>query len=314
MRDLKLHGALFVLAVVAALLTWNRNEVSESSRDLILAWQRDTADFRWFQYSSPTLDIRIERRTDELGPFYWGTQTRKDRSPEQLGFPVGWSGAEIVPNLSVLRVLRDLGELGAEEQTRFGLADSEVRLTVEFAAGRRELVVGDSVFGGEDRYVMERATGRGYVISREIINQIELGEGALRERMVHNFRYSDLAEVRVAAGDGGERAMVRAESDEWTEPGRDVPDIGFGNFMERVEEMAIDGYDNPPAAERLRLVLRMEYLDGDGDVLGFMELFRDDLAERNAYYLRSESTRVVARAHSLMAERLEQAVGDIFQP
>lgn len=313
MRDLKLHAALFVLAVVAALLTWNRNKSGESARELVLAWQHDTTDFKWFQYTSPNLDVRIERRTDESGPFYWGIQTRRDRSPEPLEFPVGWSGAETVPNLTILRVLRDLGELGAEQRTRFGLADSEVRLTVEFAGGSRELIVGDSVFGGEDRYVLEAATGRGYVISREIMNRIELGEGALRERMVNNFRHNDVAEVRVTAGAGGERTMVRTESDEWMEPGSDVPDVAFGNFMERVDEMAIDGYANPPPRERLRLLLRMEYLDDDGDVLGFLELLRDDLAERDAYYLRSESTRIVARSHSLMAERLEQAVGDIFR-
>lgn len=313
MRDLKLHAALFVVAVVAALLTWNRNPVGESARNLILAWQHDTTDFRWFQYSSPNLDVRIERRTDESGPFYWGIQTRKDQSPEPLEFPVGWSGAETVPNLTILRVLRDLGELGAEQQARFGLVDSGVRITVEFSGGSRELIVGDLVFGGEDRYVLEAATGRGYVISREIMNQIELGEGALRERMINNFRHHDVAEVRVAAGAGGERTMVRTESDDWMEPGSDVPDVSFGNFMERVNEMAIEGYDNPPARERLRQVLRMDYLGDDGDVLGFLELFRDDSAERNAYYLRSESTRIVARAHSVMAERLEQAVGDIFQ-
>ncbi len=312
MRDVKLHAALFVVAVVAALLTWNRNPVGESARNLVLAWQHDTTDFRWFQYSSPKLDVRIERRTDESGPFYWGIQTRKDRSPEPLEFPVGWSGAETVPNLTVLRVLRDLGELDAEQRTRFGLADSEVRLTVEFSGGSRELIVGDSVFGGEDRYVLEAATGRGYVISRQIMNQIELGEGALRERMINNFRYNEVAEVRVEAGTGGERTMVRTESDEWMEPGSDVPDVSFGNFMERVDEMAIDGYDSPPPEERLRRVLRMEYLDDGGDILGFLELFRDDLAERNAYYLRSESTRMIARSHSLMAERLEQAVEDIF--
>lgn len=313
MRDLKLHAALFVLAVIAALMTWTRDEVGEASRNLPLAWQSDTTDFMWLQYSSPTLDIRIERRTDESGSFYWGTQVRKDRSPEPLGFPVGWSGVEVVPNLAALRALRDLGALTAEQRTRYGFADSEVRLALEFSGERRELVVGDSVFGGEDRYVMDAETGRGYVISREIMNPIELGEGALRERMVHNFRHNDVAHVRVAAGAGRERTMARTESQEWMEPGGDVPDIGFGNFMERVGEMAIDGYDNPPAVERLRLVLRMEYLDDDGDVLGFMELFRDDLAERDAYFIRSETTRMVARAHSLMAERLEQAVGDLFQ-
>lgn len=312
MRDLKGHLVLFAAAAVAALLTWNLGEVGEASIDLALAWKHDTTDFRSIHYRSPHLDLRIERRTDREGPFYWGIQTRGDEPAGPLEFPVGWSGAEIVPNLTALQVLRDLGALSPEQRARYGFADSEARLTVEFSDERRQLVVGDSVFGSEDRYVLDTATGRGYVISRHIVNPIEIGEGAIRERMVHNFRSDRVAAVRVTAGAGGERTMVPAESGEWVEPGGDTPDLGFGNFMERVDGLAIEGYDNLPPADRLRLLLRVDYLDEDGGALGFMELLRDDLAERNAHYLRSESTRIVARAHTTLAERVEQAVGDIF--
>ena len=312
MRDLKAHLALFVAAVVATVVAWNRDEVAEAARDLALVWQRDTTDFRALHYRGPTLDLRIERRADRDGPFYWAVRTRHRESRDSLEFPVGWSGAAVVPRLTVLRALRDLGTPSTEQLASYGLADSEVRLTVEFNDGRRELVVGDSVFGGEDRYVLEPATGRGYVISRDAISPIELGEGALRERAVHNFRPNDVAEVRVAAGPDRERTMVRTESGEWMEPDGDAPDIGFGNFMERVDDLAIEGYDSLPSREELRLVLRMEYLDDDGDALGFVELLRDDPPERDAYYLRSETTRILARAHSILTERVEQAVGDIF--
>ena len=312
MRDLKAHLVLFAAAAVAALLIWNRDEVGEASSDLALAWKHDTTDFRSMHYTSPHLDLRIERRTDREGPFYWGIQTRGDETAGPLEFPVGWSGAELVPNLAALQVLRELGALSPEQRARYGLADSEARLTVEFSDGRRQLVVGDSVFGSEDRYVLVTATDRGYVISRHIVNPIEIGEGAIRERMVHNFRSDRVAEVRVTAGAGEERTMVPAESGEWVEPGGDTPDLGFGNFMERVDGLAIEGYDNLPPADRLRLLLRVDYLDEDGGALGFMELLRDDLAERNAHYLRSESTRIVARTHTTLAERVEQAVGDIF--
>jgi len=311
MRDLKAHIALFAVAVVATLLTWNRDEVGERARTMALVWQHDTTDFRWLHYGSPTLDLRIERRTDGLGPYYWGIQNRPAESPEPLEFPVGWSGAESVPRLAALRALRDLGTLSAEQRASFGLADSDIRLTVEFTDEQRELVVGDSTIGGTDRYVLEPATGRGYVLPRDILSPIEVGEGALRERMLHNFRVHDVVEVRVTAA-GTERTMVRTESGEWMEPGGETPDIGFGNFMERVDELALEGYDNLPPAAGLRLLLRIDYLDDDGGSIGFMELLSDDLAERDKYYLKSESTRIVARAFAILAERVEQAVGDIF--
>ena len=97
MRDLKAHFALFVVAVVATLLTWNRGPAGRSAADVAPAWEYDSTDFRWFRYGNPALDLRIERREDAGGPFYWGVQIHKDRSPEPLQFPVGASGAALIP-------------------------------------------------------------------------------------------------------------------------------------------------------------------------------------------------------------------------
>lgn len=313
MRDLGAHLALFAAAVVATLLTWNRDTVREADRDLALAWQHDSADFRSFRYSTPARDLAVERRIDDQGrPYYWGIQADRDRSAGPMEFPVGWSGSTVVSRLVALRVLRDLGALSPDQQARFGLSEADARLTVAFTDERRELVLGDSAFGTDDRYAMETATDRGYVISREIMNQLDLGDSALRERLVHNFNTDRVALVRVEAGPGPARTMAPTESGGWMEPGGDADDPGFGNFMERVGELAIEGFDSLPPPASLRLFLRIRYLDRDGDELGFVELLRDDLAEAGAYYLRSESTRIMARANKVLAERVEQAVGDIF--
>ncbi|MDE2761352.1 MAG: DUF4340 domain-containing protein [Gemmatimonadota bacterium] len=312
MKDLKAHIALFAVAVVATVLTWNRPRAPVTTMEIFPVWDHDSTDFKGFHYVDPDLDLRIVRRAGPDGPFYWGIEKREDLGTDSLVFPVGGSGPLLMPRLVDLPAMRDLGRLSPGRRTRFGLEDSDVHLTVEFTDERRELVVGDSVYGGSDRYVMEPATGRGYVISRDIMNVMELGEGALRQRTLHNFPVREIAEVRVAAGAERERRMARTESDEWTEPGSDTPDPGFANFMERVDQLTIEGYDSLPPVERLKLVVRIDYLDDDGDALGFSELLRDDLADRSVYYLRSESTRIIARAHSVLTERVEQAVEDIF--
>ena len=56
----------------------------------------------------------------------------------------------------------------------------------------------------------------------------------------------------------------------------------------------------------------MDYLDDEGEQIGFVELFHDPLAERDPFYIRSETTRIVAFAVSSLAERVEQGLADIF--
>ena len=312
MKDLKAHVALFVVAVAATVLTWNRDIVPEAERDLFVVWDHDTTDVMAIRYSSAELDLHVQRRADQAGAFLWGTQTRGTDAPETMDYPVGAEGSLLVTRLADLRVLRSLGTLSDEQRARFGLVDPEARLTVEFTGETRELIVGDTTFGSADRYALEPATGMGYVLSRHLVGSLALGDGSIRERSVHHFPVTEVAMVRIVGGDGRERTMARTEGGEWTEPDGQIPDAGFANFMERVGQLAIEGYRNLPPPREPRLFLRVEYEDANGDALGFVELFRDDFAERDSYYIRSEATRIVARVPSILAERVEQAVGDVF--
>ena len=313
MKELRIHAGLFVAAAVAAFLTWNRDTVSEADRGLFLAWDRDTTDVASVRYQSPVMDLLIERRTDADGDFLWATESGAQH-PDALEYPVGAPGHTLVGRLASLRVVRDLGELSPERMARYGLTDAEVRITVRFADELRELVVGDSVFGGGDRYAAERATGVGYVIPRDIVNPMRIGEGAIRERWLHHFQDADVATVRVLAGAGGEtRTMTRGESGEWTGPGSTEPDAGFANLMDRVGQLAIAGYGVDPASLGNPVpLLRVDYMDAEGSFLGFVELLRDLAAERDPYYIRSERTRVVAEAVTTLAERVEQGLGEAF--
>ncbi len=309
MKDLKAHIALFAVAVVATLLTWTRDTVDVEDRDLAVVWERDSTEVVGLHYRNATLDLQVSRRSDDGGGFLWGVQTRGDEAP--MEFPVGMEGHFLFEELAVLRALRDLGELSPERKSRYGLDDPERQLTVRFTDGQRELAVGDSVFGSNDRYAMEPSTGMGYVLSRLLVDRLDSGDGAIRERSVHHFIDSEVGAVRIGGPDG-ERRMARTESGDWTEMDGGNADAGFGNFMERVGMVAIEGYDNLPALQTLTPFLRVDYVSVDAQPLGFVQLLHDGDADRKTYYLRSETTRMLGRVPSILGERVEQAVGDVF--
>ena len=311
MKGVRAHGALFIVAVVAALLAWDRDTVPESDRELPLAWERDSTDVVAIHYLSPVMDVRIQRRTDDDGFFLWAIEIEGAEDPDTLEFPVGAPGHTLVGRLASLRVIRDLGVVSPEMITRFGLDEMDERITVTFRDGQRELALGDSVFGSPDRYVLEPATGVGYVVANNIVNPLRIGEGALRERFLHLFPDSEVSTVRVTSP-GGERTMARDESGSWTPVDGGQPDEAFANFMQRVGELAIGGYGIDPVPATLRPLLRVDYQDAEGASLGFLELLRDDAAETNPFLLRSERTRVLASAVASLAERVEQGLGDVF--
>ena len=304
MNDLRAHVAFFAVAVIATLLTWNRDTSGAEDRDLPVVWERDTTDVLGVHYRTPTLDLRVERRSDDDGTFLWGNQTRAGLAPLE--------GHALLTVLSVLRVERELGQLSDERKTRYGLVDSGHLLSVRFDDGQRELVVGDSVFGSGDRYALESATGVGYVLSRHLIGVLEGGDGALRERVAHHFAPVDIGAVRIS-GPAGERRMARTEEGDWTEIDGGSPDTGFGNFMERVGLLSVgEGYADPPSPQDLTLILRMDYVSVDAEPLGFFELLHDGGSPLKTYFLVSETTRIPGRVPRLLAERVEQAVADLY--
>lgn len=307
-RRLLIHGALFVAAALAAYLTWTSPEVDVTDQRRFLAWARDTIDVAAVRYVSPEKTMRIERRTDESGAFLWGVESGEGTLAGS--YPVGAAGSTLVGRVASLRVIRLLGPLSAEDRAQYGLAHPASRIELEFSDERRELLLGDSVYGAQDRYAMDAESGVGYVLPGEIVRPLRSGEGALRERWIHDFRETDVGRVH-ATSPSGERVMLRSDEGDWTPRGGGLPDPTFDNFMQRVEQMAIDGFDSLPPPDSLAPMLRLEYFDDDGDAMGFLELARYDDG-RGPYYVRSERTRIWARALAALAERVEEGLADLF--
>ena len=312
MKTLKAHGALFVLAVIGALLTWTRDTTNEADEGRPLVWERDTTEVVSVHYRAPEMDVQIERRTDDAGSFLWGIEIEGAESTDTLEYPVGVPGSTLVGRLATLRVIRDLGQLSLEMVERFGLDDATETVEVDFGDEQRLLAVGDSAFGGQDRYALEPATGAGYVIASDITRPLSIGEGALRERWLHRFVDDDVATVRIGVAGGGAREMARTGDGEWTEVDGDVPDAAFANFMQRVDQLAIGGYGAEPDPVSTQSLLRVDYLDDTGEQLGFVELLHDDMAEQDPYFIRSETTRIVAFAVTSLAERVREGLGEVF--
>lgn len=335
MKGARIHGILLAAAAVWAFQTWTRDEVREEDRNRALAWEQDTTAVAMVRYRSSEKEVVIRRREDDGGAFLWGTEIENE-GRDTLEFPVGASGHTVVARLAALRVIRDLGPLSPEQEARFGLDGSEEQIAVAFDDDERLLILGDTTFGGgSHRYALQpaptdgsQASGSGYVLPGDVVRPLAIGEGSLRERWLHHYSADEVARVRVTVGDGPEgdedaganqpeavgrsRTMDRLDSGEWAAADGEAPDAGFGNFMQRVDQLAIAGYDSLPPADRLRSLLRVEYYDEDEDVLGFVELFRDDSAERDPYYIRSERTRILAAAVTALAERVAEGLGEAF--
>ena len=308
MTDLRFHAILFGVVLIATFFTWSRDVSYDEDENVVRIWDRDSTDVMVIHYQTPELETRIERRTDQAGDYLWGTEDLGGNEPRTTEFPVGPQGLNLLDRIAGLQTVRELGPLSTEMMATFGIAGSADRLIVQFRDGQRELTLGDKVFNTEHRYAYEPATGMGHVLPRDVMTPLANGQGAIRERWVHRFSEEDLARVRVQLG-GTVRAMSRlGDTGEWADPGSPAPDVAFGTFMQRVGEVAIGGFAVRPGPGA-RVLVRVEYLDINDELLGFMELLRDDSREADPYFIVTETTRVPAQAMTFLAARVEEGLG-----
>lgn len=227
-------------------------------------------------------------------------------------FPVGKAGRELVSSLAHLRALRDLGKLSDQQKEEYGLTDSKENLTVFFKGGKQySLIVGERVFGGSDRYVLQADTGKGYVLSHsEILRHIDGAETSLGLKDLHKFqedadedkdkpktpnepnaprpkkdRYPGVQSILIEGGKDS-RELVRADSTDpkgvvslgWS--GKDKPgqaDLSLSNFLSQVDRLKPTEYDPAVTEAGLEKVLTVKYRGSGDKVLGQFELYKKNL-------------------------------------
>ena len=94
-----------------------------------------------------------------------------------------------------LKALRRLEDLSEERKKEYGLVDPAGTLLVDVAGKQHQLAIGGRVYGGEDRYALDAASGVAYVLEADVVRPLEFPESNLRLKKLHDFE-QDGVEIR----------------------------------------------------------------------------------------------------------------------
>ena len=257
MKSAVIHGILLAVMLVYGYRTWTRDKTVQKNLGSVVLWDKSEADLVSIVYSTDKTDdklpgkpqkkktVRIERRGDGGGAYWWGIETtieKKEKPPEppkpdpaagsgsagsgsagsgsagsgsagsgsagsgsagsgsavaagsgsaapdakptfeektkKREFPLSDNGQKVVTSFYKARALRDLGVLDDKAKQDYKLADTKGTLEVTFRDGKRTFALGGDVYG--DRYILDSSTGRGYVLSKELVSALEVGESSLQ--------------------------------------------------------------------------------------------------------------------------------------
>lgn len=351
------HGLLLAGALVFGYTTWTRDTSVKVVRGDFTIWGGSPADVKVVRLESEVRKAKIERRAaDKGGEYLWGTTVKTPPAPKPKEgeppdslmstaetppsttkeFPVSEAGQALFEKLAPLKGLDELQALDDVKKEEYGLKEVKDTLYVELKSGEvRELQIGGRVFGGNDRYVLDKKTGKGWAIAGEVIQPLEGADTSLKETKLHAWKDDEVAKVDVKAASGKTRALARKNgaapavppppgphgepppaASSWADAATpDKPDQTLGNFMDRVGKLAPLEYATAPV-EGLTSVVAFDYKDKSGKVIGTTELFKKPGAKEGEfeYWIKSEQTRVHAKVSRPSAERVDQDLAQLLTP
>ena len=256
-------------------------------------------------------------------------ETRKTRE-----FPLGDAGDKLVKNYLAARALRDLGTPSADSKKDYKLDDAKTTITVTFKDGKRSFLIGGSVYGGSDRYVVDEQSKKAYVLSKELISGLEIGESSLHLTDPRGFDVNKIASVTIEAN-GKSKTAVRvtagAEGQQvktWGDPQTKKPNQTIANFIDNANNLRPTEYSATTKLGTAPAIVTLTYKDEHNAVLGTLSLYKHDKAAtlpegaeldmanppkgEVEYFIMTPRTRVPAIVRKDTAERAEQDVSTVF--
>jgi hypothetical protein len=340
-RDLFLHLGLLALGTAAAVGVWTRDKEAKALVQAeVTVWPGRPDEVDRILYEGKKKKVTLDAKKDGAGRYFVGVSEKDSALPE------GDAGPAVPPKhtsttfvsvgpmenltkaLAPLKAIRDLGRVGDDRASEFGLADPEATLTVKIGGVEHKLLLGAATPGGSDRYARDPASNEVYVVGGAQLRNLESPDASLLERDLHEWKDPDpeVARAKVTA-EGKVRELVRgAEGGKkfWADAASPATnDETVGNWMSKLDRMRPTEYVET-LPEGKQTLLRVEYA-GSGKALGFVELVKapssapppagaaESAAPKPDYFLVTERTRLYAKVTALQAEQVEQDVGGLFK-
>jgi hypothetical protein len=197
-------------------------------------------------------------------------------------------------------------------------------------------MIGGPVYGGTDKYVMDQTSGKAYVLSRDMLSGLEVGESSLHLIDPRGFDANKIGGVTLDAG-GKSKSWVRVTTTGadpstqvkvWAEPGTKKADQTATNFIDNANNLRPTEYVSNLKVSDLTPVMKLTYKDERGALLGTLSLYKREkpgqLAEgqeldpanppkgETEYYIVTEKTRVPAIVRKDTAQRAENDIDTVF--
>ncbi len=293
-RQVAAQGCLAGVALIASYFTWQREPELASGEVFALdVTKNDLVKVR-FENAEFKAWAELSRGTDDEGPFAYVTISGHDMSniPMPAGHPSmavkvpdrklrgNPAALNLLERFAPLRASRALGVLDAAKLKELGLDSTKKRIEVTARGRKQAFAIVPAPPGGTDPYLRNETDGRVFIVSRQVLTDLESAQNNLVDRALHAFRLETVDRIGINAA-GKKRDFQTSREGEF--PGLKFSAIGspdqtdqtVKNWHDRIWALfPTDVYGQgelPPPGGTPQIKLRLDY-SSRGRALGYLEI------------------------------------------
>ena len=244
-RSTQFFAALLLIALTTSWVEWTAEEPVDLDGKVVV-FDGDSADVssvRWFGEDTET---NITRKEDDNGEFFWVDYTRwtekktpVDAEPSDTGeaeapevertanrsvFKSADRTVAVIKSFSPLAAKRSLEVSDESKLEELGLVNPVSRIEIVRGSQTEIMDVGSESYGSRDYFARHRASGRIYLLERDVIQPLKYARTRLPDRTLISFDRMEIASASLTVGDlSAEWEQKNADDKQaahWTPVGR----------------------------------------------------------------------------------------------
>lgn len=329
MRSLIIHGALALSGLIGAYNVWTSKHELEADLGDVTVMECRASALNYVKLEEKDHEVTVEMKKIDGRKVAWVTDKKTPEKGKKTtkSFAGNEALEDYFDKLAPLRALRSLGNVSKDALAGFELKKPTINLALTCGGKKHQFDFGATAYGSGDRYMRKKSGGAVYLVSADVLRDLQSAEFKLMQRDLHRFESKDVDTLKVEAGGKSVELKQLNRLDpkkaEWVNA--KTPSKRnelYGNWLDRVGRLRAQNYlkkGQSPGQDLdvkesidVNNILKLDYLSKTGRSLGTTEIAKVTAGETAEYYARSESTHVWVKVPSSVGQQIEDDIPALF--
>ena len=316
MNEVRLFGAVLAVMLVAAYLSWTRDDETVDTSKVVV-WDMPLDQLERVALVTTTQTVTVSRFASKAttDAYAWFEIAR---GKKRTAFVGNDQAESLLKRFAPLEALRSLGRnLAPDDLAQTGLDAPKRKLTVTAKGTSRMFDVGKTTHGARDHYVRRQGDQEVLLLAARALADLEFPQSKFMQRSPVTKSLTEIGRARLAANGKTVSAVHQNRTNRadafWRFADEEKPNEVLGNFLLNVSRLSIVEYPiDTSDFDKARPLLEVSWTDDDGKSLGTTALSRLGEGDKAKYFVRSDRTMRPAVVSRVAAQRLEQDLASLF--